>query len=466
MSIRFYNSLSRRVEDFTPLEPGKVGMYTCGPTVYNYAHIGNFRTFIFEDLLRRWLKFRGFAVTQVMNFTDVDDKTIRDSQAQGKGLNEFTAFYKQAFLDDLDTLRIERAEVYPAATDHIPEMLSLVDTLIERGYTYEDAGSIYFRLSSFPEYGRLANLNPDQMRSSGRVDNDEYEKDDARDFALWKAWVPGDGDVYWDTHLGKGRPGWHIECSAMSMKYLGPHFDLHTGGVDNRFPHHENEIAQSVCATGAGFVNYWMHSEFLLVENKKMSKSLGNFFTLRDLLEKGLDPVAIRYTLLSVHYRAQLNFSFAGIEASAQAIRRLRDFNRRLCSHKPGASSEGRVEQLLNTCEEGFGAAMDDDLNIADALGKLFSFVRETNALLDAGVVDAAELAAIVYWMERVDSVLAVLSEDCDDDLECRVRELVQERAAAKGAKDWAAADKLRDEILALGYVVKDTPDGPVYHKA
>ncbi|MFA7329676.1 MAG: cysteine--tRNA ligase [Candidatus Delongbacteria bacterium] len=465
MALRFYNSLTRSKELFQPLVPGQAGLYTCGPTVYNYAHIGNFRTFVFEDLLRRVLAFRGYRVTQVMNFTDVDDKTIRGSQAAGESLEVFTARYKQAFFEDLDTLRVQHAEVYPAATEHVEEMVELIRRLRERGHTYEDAGSVYFRLSTFPGYGRLANLNPDQMRTSGRVDNDEYEKEDVRDFALWKAWTPEDGPVFWETELGKGRPGWHIECSAMSMKYLGEQFDIHTGGVDNRFPHHENEIAQSCCATGGPFASTWLHSEFLLVEGKKMSKSLGNFYTLRDLLEKGLDPVAIRYTLLSVHYRAQLNFSFEGIEASAQAVRRLRDLNARLGRTPAGPGSGDKARHLTATCESEFTEALDDDLNLAGALGHLFTWVREVNALLDSGSPDAGELQLLQAWLGRVDGLLDVLREEQDESAEGRVAELVAQRAAAKQSRDFPAADRLRLEIESLGWVVKDTPQGPVFHR-
>ncbi len=465
MAIRFYNSLSRSKEDFQPLVKSSVGLYTCGPTIYNFAHIGNFRTFLFEDLLRRYLAFRGFKVTQVMNITDVDDKTIRDSQAQGRNFEEFTEYYRRAFFEDLDTLRIQRAEHYPEATGHISEMVGLVLALRERGHTYEDQGSTYFKISSYPGYGRLANLKPEQMQSSGRVDSDEYEKDDVRDFALWKAWTEEDGPVYWDTELGRGRPGWHIECSAMSMKYLGEHFDIHTGGVDNRFPHHENEIAQSVCATGGDFVNYWLHSEFLLVEGKKMSKSLGNYYTLRDLLDKGLDPVAIRYTLLGVHYRAQLNLSFEGIEASAQAVRRIRDFRRRLESAAAGPGTDDDVSRIVETCERGFTEAMDDDLNIAAALGQFFNFIREANALLDEGRISEEERRLMLDWLIRVDSILEVLDEDLDENLDRRIGQLVEQRSRAKQDKDWARADLLRSKIEELGYVVKDTAKGPVWHR-
>ncbi|RMF88331.1 MAG: cysteine--tRNA ligase, partial [Nitrospinota bacterium] len=316
--LKFYNSLTRRKEEFHPIEPGRVRMYTCGPTVYDYAHIGNFRAYIFEDILRRYLKYKGYQVTQVMNITDVDDKTIRESRRRGMSLKEFTSFYVQAFFEDLETLNIERAEYYPAATEHIDQMVALIKRLIENGHTYEVDGSIYFRISTFPAYGRLAGLDAVQLQggASGRVDADEYGKEDVRDFVLWKAWREEDGDVFWETELGKGRPGWHIECSAMSMHYLGEHFDIHTGGIDNLFPHHENEIAQSEAATKKPFVNYWLHCQHLLVNNAKMSKSLGNFYTLRDLLERGYKPKAIRYALLSTHYRQQHNFTFEGLAAA------------------------------------------------------------------------------------------------------------------------------------------------------
>ncbi|MCA9783015.1 MAG: cysteine--tRNA ligase [Calditrichaeota bacterium] len=465
MAIRFYNSMGREKQDFVPLIPGKVSLYTCGPTVHNYAHIGNFRTFLFEDLLRRFLRFRGLEVTQVMNITDVDDKTIRRSQEEGQSLGEYTGIYLKAFMEDLDTLRIERAEHYPAATDHTPEMVEMIKQLRERGHTYEHKGSIYFRLSSYPEYGRLSNVAPDQMVSSGRVDNDEYEKDDVRDFVLWKAWVPEDGDVFWETELGKGRPGWHLECSAMSIKYLGEHFDIHTGGVDNRFPHHENEIAQSVCATGHPFVNYWMHSEFLLVENAKMSKSKGNFFTLRDLVGQGFDPVAIRFTILRVHYRQQMNLSTEGLEQGAAAVRRIREFARRLAAGLDGSGAAEETARLVETCRRDFTEAMDDDLNTSGALGHFFTFLREANALADAGKLSAEDGVRMLGWVQEVDSLFAILAEERDTDLESQVEALVQARSQAKADKDWARADSLRQQISELGYTVKDTPQGPVWSR-
>ncbi|MEK6797180.1 MAG: cysteine--tRNA ligase, partial [Spirochaetota bacterium] len=327
MKIKLHNSLSRSDEEFTPITPGEVKMYSCGPTVYNFAHIGNFRAYMVSDLLHRTLLLAGYKVTLIMNLTDIDDKTIRSARAEKLPLTLFTEKYKKAFFEDIAALRIKPASVYPSATDHIPEMISIIQRLTERGHTYAADGSIYFRLSSFPNYGRLANLEHDVLKAgaSGRVAADEYEKENVSDFALWKGYAEADGDVFWETPLGKGRPGWHIECSAMSTKYLGDTFDIHTGGIDNKFPHHENEIAQTECATGKKFVHYWLHNEHLIVDGEKMSKSKGNFYTLRDLIAKGYDARAIRYLLISSHYRKQLNFSLDGILQSAKALERMND---------------------------------------------------------------------------------------------------------------------------------------------
>ncbi|HRI89066.1 MAG TPA: cysteine--tRNA ligase, partial [Candidatus Hydrogenedentes bacterium] len=332
MPIRFFNTLTRTKEVFEPANPPHVGLYTCGPTVYNFAHIGNLRTFLFEDLLRRHLKYRGYEVNHVMNLTDVEDKIIRTCRETGESLKSLTGRYSQAFFEDLDTLGAERAEAYPAATDHVAEMVELIKKLRDNGHTYEVNGSIYFKLSTFPQYGQLSKFKMDELKSgaSGRVDSDEYETEDARDFALWKAYDENDGAVFWETELGKGRPGWHIECSCMSMKYLGESFDIHCGGIDNMFPHHENEIAQSEAATGKPFVKYWLHSAHLFVDGRKMSKSFGNFYTLRDLLEKGHDPKAIRWTLIATHYRQPSNFTFDALEAANESLRRIRDFRGRL----------------------------------------------------------------------------------------------------------------------------------------
>jgi cysteinyl-tRNA synthetase len=457
--LRFYNTLTRHKEAFHPLEPGQVRMYTCGPTVYNHPHIGNYRAYMFEDLLRRYLKYRGYNVTQVMNLTDVEDKTIRDSQKAGMSLRDFTAMYTKAFFEDLRTLNIESAEQYPAATDHIPDMVALIQQLQERGYTYNVDGSIYYRIDRFPDYGKLAHLDTDALQSgaSGRVDSDEYAKDNVRDFALWKAWTPEDGDVYWETELGKGRPGWHIECSAMAMKYLGRHFDIHTGGEDNIFPHHENEIAQSEAATGEPFVNYWLHCRFLLVDNLKMSKSLGNFYTLRDLLEQGLKPKGIRYALLSIHYRQPLNFTVEGLHAADQAVQRLLDF----MQHLQTAHGEGFAAQpLLAETQQRFEEALDDDLNISGALGAIFEMVREVNRAIAQHQLSAAEAERVTTLMYRLDTVLGLLSE-AQTPLDREVENLMEERQQARQVRDFARADALRAQLRDRGYVVEDTPQGP-----
>jgi len=463
MGLRLYNTLTRQIEEFTPLEAGTVRMYTCGPTVYDYPHIGNFRAYIFEDLLRRYLKFKGFRVIQVMNITDVDDKTIRGAREGGVSLKEFTTGYVRAFFEDLVTLRIERAEYYPAATEHIEDMVALVERLKERGYTYEADGSTYFRIASFDGYGKLSHFKLDELKdgASGRTALDEYTKEDVRDFALWKAWTEEDGDACWDTALGRGRPGWHIECSAMSMKYLGEHFDIHTGGVDNIFPHHENEIAQSEAATGGQFVNYWLHCEHLLVDNRKMSKSLGNFYTLRDLLQKECKPEAIRYALISTHYRQKYNFTLAGLEAAASAVARLRDFKRRLAAVKlsPREELTRPVADLVSSADDAFVKSMDDDLGISGALAAVFELVREVNSLIDDRAVDQEGAALAAGLLERVDSVIDVIRED--ETIPQEVLELVEDRAAARRDKDYKLADEIRDNIVSLGYVVEDTPSGP-----
>ncbi len=331
MSLKVYNTLSRRVEELVPLTPGRVHMYTCGPTVYNFAHVGNFRAYIFEDLLRRYLLYHGYQVCQVMNLTDVDDKTIRGAREKGVSLAEFTRPYVAAFFEDIERLNIARAEHYPAATDHVPEMIALIQTLLDKGVAYRsDDGSVYFSIAKFPGYGKLAHLDMDGLQAGARVAQDEYQKDNVADFALWKAWDPADGDVAWDAPWGRGRPGWHIECSAMSMKYLGPSFDLHTGGMDNIFPHHEDEIAQSEAATGQPFARYWMHCAHLVVEGRKMSKSLGNFYTLRDVLGRGYTGREVRYVMLATHYRQSLNFSFASLDAARAALGRVDEFTARL----------------------------------------------------------------------------------------------------------------------------------------
>jgi cysteinyl-tRNA synthetase len=460
-SISFFNTLTRRKEKFTPTEPDKVRMYTCGPTVYDYAHIGNYRAFLFEDLLKRWLEYRGFKVTHVMNLTDVDDKTIKGSQKQQIPLEKYTAHYTNAFFEDIKALNIKPADYYPKATDHIPVMIALIKTLIAKGYAYKAAdNSIYYSIAKFKNYGKLTHIKVAELKAGTRVKTDEYEKEEAQDFALWKAWTPEDGDVFWETELGKGRPGWHIECSAMSMKYLGETFDIHCGGVDNMFPHHENEIAQSEAATGKKFVNYWLHNEHLLVEGKKMAKKLGNFYTLRDLLGKGYDPIVIRFLLLSTHYRQQFNFTFEGLDATKGAIERLRNLVRRL-QDADGKGSGGKVAELVRGVQAGFGEAMDDDLNVSVALGVLFDFAREVNALLDANVVSRSEADEIGTLMRHFDGVLGVIGEaEMEKTLPKEAEELIKKREEARKAKDWARADALRLRLREMGVVVEDTSQG------
>ena len=457
MALRFRNTYTRQKEDFRSIEPGKVTMYTCGPTVYDYAHIGNFRTYMFEDLLRRYLKYKGYEVVQVMNLTDIDDKTIRGSQAEGVPLHEYTARYIKAFFDDLDSLGMERAEVYPRATEHIPEMVGIIKKLLDKGAAYEIDGNYYYKISTFSAYGKLANLDMEGLKPGARIATDEYEKDSASDFALWKAWESDDGDVFWETELGKGRPGWHIECSAMSMKYLGEHFDIHTGGVDNIFPHHENEIAQSEGATGEKFVNYWLHSEHLIVEGRKMAKSLGNYYTLHDLLNKGYSGVAVRYLLIASHYRQQLNFTFQGLESAANALERYNDFISNLAEY-PGGDSDGTAGDVSESARSAFEEALDDNLNVSAGLGVVFDFIRDINRLKADNKLSAEDRDRALETIRKFDTVLnfTYQQQEIDNEIEA----LIQQRTEARKNKDYALADKIRDDLLAQGVILEDTPQG------
>ena len=414
----------------------------------------------FEDLLLRHLKFRWYDVYHVMNLTDVEDKIIRTCRETGESRESLTNRFTQAFFEDLDTLGIERAEEYPAATDHIDDMVRMVKTLLEKGHAYESGGSVYFRLASFPNYGGLSHFDLDQLRdgASGRVDSDEYETHDARDFALWKAYDEDDGDIFWETDLGKGRPGWHIECSCMSMRYLGESFDIHCGGVDNMFPHHENEIAQSEAATGKPFVKYWLHSAHLFVDNRKMAKSLGNFYTLRDLLERGHDPQAIRWVLIATHYRQPNNFTFEALDAAKESLRRIADFRTRL--GEVTAEDGSGLEQETRTCEEAFGAALDDDLNISGALAAVFDFIRHTNRLIDDGAVGKDGALRAVGLLDRLDAVTGLFTPGTAGAAPQDVLDLVRERSEARRSKEFARADAIRDQLSAQGWIVEDTPDG------
>ncbi|MEW6049500.1 MAG: cysteine--tRNA ligase [Candidatus Zixiibacteriota bacterium] len=457
MPLVFKNSYSRVKEEFKPIVPGEVRMYTCGPTVYNFAHIGNFRAYTFEDLLRRYLKYKGYTVTQVMNLTDIDDKIIKGTIQQKVTLKQFTAPYIKAFFEDMDNLGIERAEIYPAATDHIPEMVALVKKLVERGHAYEVNGDYYFKIASFPPYGRLANLDMEGLKPGARVQADEYEKESVSDFALWKAHDESDGDVFWETEIGKGRPGWHLECSAMSQKYLGTTFDIHTGGVDNMFPHHENEIAQSEGASGKRFVNYWLHCEHLIVEGRKMSKSLGNYFTLRDILDKGYSGSVVRYLLLATHYRQQLNFTFEGLDAARHALERYNDFIANL-SDFAGGRSDGSAEMTISAALKGFEENLDDDLNISGALGVLFDFIRDINRLKAENRLSEDERDKALFAIRRFDTVLNLQTRVVSLDTE--IEELIRQRAEARKQKNFALSDKIRDNLLGRGIVLEDTPQG------
>jgi cysteinyl-tRNA synthetase len=457
MALRFQNTLTRQVEEFVPLRQGAAGLYTCGPTVYDFAHIGNFRTYLWEDLLRRYLKFRGHRVVQVMNLTDVDDKTIAGSLAAGVGLRDHTARFIEAFFADLDALGIERAEHYPRATDHIPEMVELVRRLQEKGHLYESRGSLYFRIATFPGYGRLSNLDLSTAVGQARIDSDEYEKDNPRDFAVWKA--PKENEPSWDTPLGPGRPGWHLECSAMSMKYLGETFDIHTGGVDNIFPHHENEIAQSEAATGRPFVRTWMHAAHLIVEGEKMSKSRGNFYTLRDLQERGFEPRPFRHLMLSVHYRKPLNFTFEALAQSQAALARLDDLAFRLERETPPAGSDPGLRATVEAARAGILETLDADLNTAGAFGHLFEMVRQVNTALDSGRAGSADLALARETLadfERVTGIRVGQTEIPDREVE----EMIRCRAEARARRDFAEADLIRDRLAARGIVLEDTPQG------
>jgi cysteinyl-tRNA synthetase len=454
--LRLHNTLTGADEELRTIEEGVVRLYTCGPTVYDYAHIGNFRTFVFQDLLRRYLVYRGFRVIHVMNITDVDDRIIQNAREQGMSLKDYTEKYTEAFFQDSRTLRIELPELMPRATAHIPEMVALIKRLEEKGFTYRKDGSIYFSISRFEDYGKLSKADFSGIQPGARVDTDKYDKENARDFALWKA--PKEGEDFWETEIGPGRPGWHIECSAMSMKYLGETFDIHCGGADLVFPHHENEIAQSEAATGKPFVHYWLHPEFLIVEGEKMSKSLGNQFTLRDLLAKGPAPEAIRYLLLSVHYRRQLNFTWDGIRQAEASLQRLEDFVLRMGeiadSSAPGAEFAAEVAGA----RQRFTEAMDDDLNTSAALAVVYDFARWANQKVEKGQVTPGDARAAGDFLRELDSVFAVLRERTGL-VDAEILEMIEQRAAARKRHDFAESDRIRDYLLEKGIQLEDTRD-------
>ena len=459
MVLKFYNTLTRRKAAFKPARRNLVRMYSCGPTVYDYAHIGNFRAYVFSDLVRRYLEHSGYRVKLVMNITDVDDKTIRGARESGVTLGDYTRKYTEAFFEDLAKLGIKKASAYPTATGHIPEMLRLISKLSAKGYAYKSSdGCVYFDISRFKGYGRLSKLRKSGLKAGARVSQDQYDKKDARDFALWKAWSEDDGGVSWDSPFGKGRPGWHIECSAMSAKYLGQPFDIHTGGVDLIFPHHENEIAQSEAAAGKPLAGWFLHNEHLLVEGKKMSKSLGNFHTLRDILARGYAPRAVRLLLLSTHYRQKLDFTFAGLDAAKGSLGRLADFMDMLDGvTAPGSHAE--MGQRIAAAREAFGKAMDDDLNVPGALAALFGFVRDANRAAEGGKLGKGDAAAAVKLMNGFDLVLGILGERRKG-ISGQVEMLIREREEARKARDFARADEIREKLAGMGVVLEDGSGG------
>jgi cysteinyl-tRNA synthetase len=474
--IRLHNTLTNKLEALQPLQKGEVRMYTCGPTVYDFAHIGNFRTFVFQDILRRFLRSRGYRMMQVMNLTDVDDRIIQNAAAAGITIREYTEKYVQAFLEDMQALHLEAPEEIVRATDHIEDMVALIEKLQKKGLTYTSDGSIYYSIAKFPNYGKLSKIDLSGMQAGARVDVDRYEKADARDFALWKA--PKPGEHFWETRIGPGRPGWHIECSAMAMKYLGDTIDIHTGGVDLAFPHHENEIAQSEAATGHTFVRMWLHAEHLIIDGEKMSKSLGNFFTLRDLFAKGQKPSTVRYLLLAVPYGRQLNFTQDSLTQAESSVERLRNFVARLKTEQFPAGSKPEMQKRSEKAENDFDAGLAGDLNTAVALAAVFDLVRDVNTAMDRGAFHQQDAMRVVAAMEKFDGIFAVLADDDADTLRKfgsgstqtglnpeQVEALVEERNAAKKHRDFKRADAIRQQLADSGIILEDRKDGTVRWK-
>ena len=483
LMIRFLNTLTGSVEPFIPIRPGEVKLYTCGPTVYDFPHIGNWRAYVFEDLLKRFLLFRGFKVTHVMNLTDVDDKTIRGANARGLTLDEYTRPFIESFYADRDRLNILPADRYPRATEHIPEMVGIVELLLDKGFAYKKDGSIYFSIARFPAYGRLSKINLEDLKPGARGDSDEYEKESVHDFALWKA--KKEGEPFWETELGPGRPGWHLECSAMSSKYLGPTFDIHCGGIDNIFPHHENEIAQSEAANGVKFVNYWLHCHHLVVDGEKMAKSKGNFYLLKDILAKGHDPREVRFLLLSTHYRKMLNFTFEALDQARASRNRIRDFLVDIRGIKREGGTDPEVSRLIEQARADFVAGLEDDLNIAESLAALFSLIEKANSLMVKGGICQADALALQSFITEIDEkVLAIeptsiyakasglaihlqpsvegrmVKVDVSDELDAAVQKKVEERQKARAEKNFKLADEIRKELLAQGILLEDKKDG------
>lgn len=456
--IRFFNTLSGKIEDFHPLVPGEVRLYTCGPTVYDYPHIGNFRAYIFEDLLKRFLLAMDFKVIHVMNITDVDDKTIKGANAEGVSLAEYTKKYTDSFFEGIEILKVLKADYYPRATAHIPDMVKTIKALIEKGYAYEKEGSIYYNISKFTDYGKLSKINLDKLKPGRRIESDEYEKESVQDFALWKK--KKEGEPFWETELGDGRPGWHIECSVMSSKYLGQTFDIHCGGVDNIFPHHENEIAQSEAYSGKKFVHYWLHCHHLIVEGEKMSKSKGNFYTLRDLIQKNIDPMAIRLLLLSTHYRKMLNFTFEALNQASASLQRIKDFLFELKNHHFKQGENKNISAFIGETKQKFVSGLSDDLNISLALSALFEMIRKANILITEGQVYKKDAEKLGSFFRFADQILAVLPPEKEEALSIEVQEKIKLREKARAEKNYALADEIRAELIQQGIVLEDTEDG------
>ena len=494
MALRIYNTLSGQIEDFKPLDDNKVGIYTCGPTVYDYAHIGNYRTFVFQDILNRFLQYRGYEVTLVINLTDVDDKTIRNAKAAGLPLREYTERYIDAYKTDRELLGLKAPRIFARATDHIDDIVKLVQALEQKGYAYRNEGSIYFSVDKFKDYGKLSKIDLAGIRDGARVDADEYDKENVRDFVLWKA--AKEGEPFWETPLGPGRPGWHIECSVMSMKYLGTTFDIHSGGSDLIFPHHENEVAQSEAATGKPFVRYWLHAEHLVVNGEKMSKSLGNFFTLRDLIARGYKPSAVRYLLACVPYRRHLNFTFDGLHQAQQSIDRLRNFRSRVAKEQFPKGENPALQERARGALRAFEDAMDDNLNTAEALGAVFEMVRDGNTAMDRGEFRDGDRAAFLNTLDHWDQIFGVLEDTdhekllkfgliksrggdrvvpagepaaasadasaalADSPSDDEIARRIAERNDMRGKGDFARADEIRQNLLKAGVILEDSKSG------
>ncbi|MFB0564570.1 MAG: cysteine--tRNA ligase [Candidatus Aminicenantaceae bacterium] len=456
--VKLFNTLSGKVEVFKTLNPGEVKLYTCGPTVYDYAHIGNFRAYIFEDLLKRFLIFMGYKVNHIMNITDVDDKTIRGARAERLKLEDFTKKYIDSFFEDIKTLNIARADHYPRATEHIPDMVEMIKGLLKDGYAYKKDGSIYFRITRFSDYGRLSKIKLHELKLGQRIDTDEYKKESAHDFALWK--YKKEGEPFWETEIGPGRPGWHIECSVMSSKYLGQTFDIHCGGVDNIFPHHENEIAQSEAFSGKKFVNYWLHCNHLIVDGEKMSKSKGNFYTLKDILNKGNDPTALRYLLLSTHYRKMLNFTFSALNQAQVSLQRIRDLVYELENRTFGEDENRAIPPLIKKTKEKFIKGLSNDLNISVSLTALFEMIKKVNILITQGKIGKKDAKKLTFLIYSLDKVLAVLSPKRERELAPEIVKKIEERETARRNRNYKLADKIRMELFEKGIILEDTKDG------